>query len=114
MPHTIAQTTPPAQDTIRQMLRELSVPIHRTGYRQLCIAIPRFAQDSSQSLTKELYPYVAAQLGCADWRTVEHSIRVVILDAWQRRNPKVWEKYFPGAQKPPSNKQFIATLAEFL
>ena len=103
-----------AQELTSSMLRQLNIAIHRIGYRQLCIAIPRFAKDETQSLCKELYPYVAEYWGCADWRAVEHSIRVVILDAWESRDPEVWEKYFPDSRKPPSNKRFIATLAELL
>lgn len=96
------------------MLHELQVGVHRLGYRQLNIAIPCFALDDSQSLTKELYPYVAGCFGYADWHPVEHSIRTAILDAWARRDTGVWEKYFPNQKKPPSNKQFIAVLAERL
>ena len=97
-----------------KMLHELQISIRRLGYKQLTIAAPCFAMDDRQSLSKELYPYVANYFGYADWHPVEHAIRVAILDAWERRNPEVWEKYFPGMKKPPSNKQFIATLAEQL
>ena len=99
-------------DHTRVILHELGVPVHRNGYRQLGVAIPCFALDDTQSLSKELYPYVAARFGHTDWRCVEHAIRLVILDAWDRRDPEVWEQYFPNCRKPPSNKQFIATLAE--
>ena len=100
-------------DTIR-ILHRLSLSVHRLGYKALTIAIPRYAMDDTQSMTKELYPYVAKQLGYRDWYAVEHLIRGVILDAWQRRNPNVWEEYFPGQRKQPTNKQFIAMLAERL
>ncbi len=100
-------------DTI-QMLRELRIGIHRLGYRQLFIAIPCYAMDDMQSLSKELYPYIAEYFGYSDWHPVEHAIRVAIVDAWEHRDPIVWEYYFPGSKKPPSNKQFIATLAERL
>lgn len=96
------------------MLHELQIGIHRLGYKQLTIAVPCFALDDSQSLTKELYPYVACYFGYTDWHPVEHSIRTAILDAWEHRNPEVWEQYFPNQKKPPSNKQFLAVLAERL
>ena len=96
------------------MLHELQISIRRLGYKQLTIAVPCYALDDRQSLSKELYPYVANYFGYDDWHPVEHTIRVAILDAWERRNPEVWEKYFPGIKKPPSNKLFIATLAEQL
>lgn len=102
------------QDDTIQMLHELQFGIHRLGYRQLYVAIPCYSLDKSQSLSKELYPYVAECFGYTGWYPVEHAIRVAILDAWERRNPDAWEGYFPGMQKPPTNKQFIATLAERL
>lgn len=101
-------------ESTAQMLHELQITIRRLGYKQLTIAIPCFALDDRQSLTKELYPYVANYFGYSNWCPVEHAIREIILDAWERRDPEVWEKYFYGMKKPPSNKQFIATLAERL
>ena len=100
-------------DTI-QMLHELQIGIHRLGYRQLFVAIPCYALNDSQSLCKELYPAVAEHFGYPGWRPVERAIRVAILAAWDNRNLIVWYKYFPGMEKPPTNKQFIATLAERL
>ena len=112
-------TTFEEQITLRRedtcaMLRELQIGIHRNGYRQLLILVPCYALDENQSLTKELYPYAAGCFGYASWQPVEHAVRLVILDAWERRDKAVWEKYFPGMKKPPSNKKFIATLAERL
>lgn len=96
------------------MLHELGVPCHRIGYQQLCMAIPMFAQDERQSLSKDVYPYITSYWGYTDWRTIEHAIRIVILFSWLHRDPEVWEQYFPNMEKPPSNKLFIATLAERL
>ena len=102
------------QNPVLGMLMELGIPLHRVGCKALCSAIPRFRDDDMQTLSKELYPAVAAELGCSDWRAVEHAIRDVIVCAWKRRDPAVWAKYFPGCRKPPSNKRFIATLAQFV
>ncbi len=96
------------------ILRELQFGIHRLGYKQLLLLIPNYALDDSQSLSKELYPYVAERFGYISWHPVEHAVRVAILDAWERRGPEVWEKYFPGVKKVPSNKQFIAAIAEWI
>ena len=98
-------------DTMILILLELGIPLHRVGYKQLCIAIPAFAANDTQTLSKELYPLVAAKLGYGDWRAVEHSIRDAIVYAWKRRDPAAWAKYFPSRRKPPSNKLFIATVA---
>jgi len=97
-----------------KLLYELRLGIHKNGFKQLTIAIPCFYFDTTQSLTKELYPFIADYLGYHNWYPVERSIRFVILDAWEHRDPTIWEKYFPNKKKPPSNKQFIATLAALL
>lgn len=102
------------RDNTCGLLQALQVGIHRVGYRHLVILIPCYAMDAEQSLTKELYPYAAARFGYSAWQPVERAVRVAIQDAWARGDPAVWEKYFPGAKKPPSNKRFIATLAERL
>lgn len=114
MTNTQEQTPRSLSGRTGRMLLELGVGVHRMGYGQLCLAVPRYAEDLTQCLTKDTYPYVARQLGCTDGRAVEHAIRMAILDAWDRRDPAVWDSYFPCGEKPPSNKQFIATLAAFL
>lgn len=111
---TITEQTILTLHATARMLHELGIPIHRNGYRQLCIAIPCYAQQDIQSLSKELYPYVADYFGQTNWQAVERSIRDVILDAWEHRDPEVWEVYFPKFRKVPSNKMFISTLAEHL
>lgn len=99
---------------ICRALHELGIPVHRVGYRYLVQAIVCFLEDDGQCLTKGVYPAIALRFGYGDWRPVEHAIRLVILHAWENRIPGVWERYFPCAHRCPSNKLFIATLAEFL
>jgi hypothetical protein len=96
------------------MLRELGVPVYRKGFRQLVVAIYLFQQDDEQSLTKELYPGVAKIIGGKDWRRVERDIRTVVRCAWETRDADIWNLYFPGLNRNPSNKAFIATLTEYL
>lgn len=95
-------------------LHSLGCPVHRFGYDHLIVAIRRYARGDIESLSKELYPYVAEQFGYTDWRAIERSIRAEITDGWDNGDPQVWKLYFPHHQKAPSNKQFIATLAERL
>lgn len=95
-------------------LRNLGISPHRNGYKYLTVVIPCYAMDPGQSLTKEVYPYVASYFGCADWHSVERSIRLVVQDAWERRDLEIWAQYFRNQKKVPSNKQFIAVLAEKL
>lgn len=101
-------------EEVSHVLLQLGVPAHRIGFEQLCFAIPRFAEDARQSLNGELYPYIAKTLNCSDWRAVEHSIRNTITFSWVHRDPELWSQYFLGYENAPSNKQFIATIAEFL
>ena len=112
---------PPLDDphaTVCYHLRMLGIPAHLDGYRQLCAAIPCFAENPGQLLTKELYPAVAELCGSTDSRTVEHSIRKAIENAWRCRDNAVWRKYFPpnnqGQIPCPTNKAFLCRLAELL
>ena len=108
------ETETTLQEQAAGLLRELGIPCHRVGYLQLCMAIPLYALDERQSLSKDIYPLVAAHWGYTDWRTIEHAIRIVILFSWLHRDPAAWNRYFPNPDKAPSNKLFIATLAERL
>ena len=110
----IIHTVPNPHAATICLLRTLKIPPHTDGYKQLAVAIPLFAADPDQCFSKELYPAVAAALGCSNGIAVEHSIRNAIRCAWKRKTPAVWDQYFPSGKKPPSNKRFIATLAELL
>ena len=108
---TVAQTHPTVPEAVLSDLRRLRIPVYLSGYRCLCAAIPLFALDFSQPMCSELYPAVAQRLDYVDWRAVEFAIRRTILAGWEHRDPAVWNEYFPGASKAPTNKEFIATLA---
>ena len=100
---------------IAHHLHLLKVPTHLDGYRQLCLALPIFAGNPQQLLTKELYPAVAELCSCKDSRAVEHSIRKAIQAAWRQRDNATWRKYFAGsAGTCPTNKEFLCRLAEIL
>ena len=103
-------TSPAAAAAI---LHDLGIPRHRIGYTLLLQALPLYAQENNLYVTKELYPQLAQQLTIPDWRAVEHAIREAIQWAWQHRDPEIWERFFPGAQKAPSNKFFLAVIAEY-
>ena len=99
-------------------LRELGIPVHLSGYQQLKVAIPLFAQDTSQNLQKEVYRETALLLGYDNDGQIERNVRTAIKAAWEVRNPKIWEEYFPpngrGEVHCPESKEFIARLAEIL
>lgn len=110
----MTQTVASRQTQTRNMLHELGVSVHLIGYKELCVAIPLFAQNSLQCVTKELYPDVARYMGLPGRYGIERSIRKAISDAWDKRDAAIWEIYFPHLETAPSNKLFIATLAERL
>ena len=95
-------------------LKMLRIPTHLDGYRQLAAALPIFAENPQQLLTKELYPAVAGICGSKDSRAVEHSIRKAIQAAWRHRDIAIWRKYFSVRDICPTNKEFICRLAEIL
>lgn len=99
-------------------LRQLGFPVRRAGYRYLLAAIPLYAENPNQYLTKELYPKVAKRCNGKDNRAVEHAMRTVIDYAWSHRDNTIWRKYFtPGPRGTipcPSNKEFISRLAELV
>lgn len=109
---TSANADPAEQASVH--LHILNFHTHLDGYRQLCVGIPIFAQNPGQLLSKELYPAIAEALNLTDPRTVEHSVRKSIADAWRRRDPAVWDKYFPPSKRPPNNKAFLSAIAELL
>ena len=99
-----------------ELLLELDFATNLDGYLYLQAAIPLFADDPSQRMDKELYPKVASLLGVTGTKNIERSIRSAIKDAWKRRDPEIWKKYFPDGTVTkatgPCNKLFISRMAE--
>ena len=99
-------------------LHQLGFPVHLDGYKQLCVALPLFARNPQQLLTKELYPAIAKQFDHKDIRAVERSIRKAIRDTWKCRDNATWRKYFSfnsqGYIPCPTTKEFLCRIAEIL
>ena len=97
------------------MMMGISVKLH--GFRYLEEAIYQMLYTPNQSVTKELYPSVARVFETAGCH-VERSIRSAILDAWDRRDDRIWQLYFPpdgkGVQKRPTNAVLITRIADGL
>lgn len=117
----VVTTLYPKEDLNAQtaiLLHSLSFTPHLDGYQQLCTAIPMYAKDPNVRLCKDIYPRIAEQFQLPDPRTVEHSVRKAITSAWSNMDPAVWTKFFPadesGLPPCPTNKEFIARLAEFI
>jgi len=104
---------------VSNMLLALGVPTKLKGYGYLREAILLLAKDPTQSITKVLYPDVAAiykkENLRIDAKHVERSIRSAIEHAWDRRDDVLWRLYFAAEEsnlRRPSNGTFIARLAE--
>ena len=116
----IAAADTPKKDLTAQTvlhLHMLNFRTHLDGYYQLQVGIPIFSENPDICLSKELYPAIAKHFKYPDPRTVEHSIRNAIENAWRNREPAVWAAYFPdNSDKPhcPTNKKFFAAIAEKL
>lgn len=119
----LAQLTdvpPQAPDSRQELagaLLMLGISPKLDGYGYLLSAIPLFARDPAQSITKELYVAVG-EPRVKDGRLVERSIRSAIEKAWLQRDEAVWRTYFccgpDGSVPKPSNGTFISRLAQVL
>jgi two-component system response regulator (stage 0 sporulation protein A) len=99
---------------ISGLLAALSIPGKLRGCTYLRCAVPLYAADPLQSVTKVLYPQVAKCCGC-EASHVERSIRSAIEAGWKHRDDNIWRLYFPagatGLTERPTNSAFIAALA---
>ena len=103
---------PDPSDRIRDLLLTLRISPRLLGFLYLTEILRLFSADKQQRVTKDLYPVLARKHRTSP-DAVEHAIRSCLRDAWNRRDPEIWQHYFPGAQRCPSNREFIAVLAEF-
>lgn len=105
----------PDQRTVAcNMLLALGISPKLDGYGYLRDAVLEIARKPGQRLSKELYPKVGGPAG-ASATQVERCIRTAIIKAWQCRDEKLWQLYFPsrtdGTAVKPSNAVFINSLA---
>ena len=92
------------------------------GFGYLQEAVLLMAEDPQRSITKVLYPAVAAiykkENTRIDATQVERSIRNAIESAWERRDDRLWRQYF-GCDRScdlrrPSNGAFIIRISDIL
>lgn len=108
---------PSAESVVTTQMYDLGMPSNLAGFAQARMGIMMLTKDPGQSITKELYPAIAAQ---SEQRTsagsVERNIRTAINAAWCRHNEEVWRRYFPatpdGHVPKPTNTQFLTRLAD--
>jgi two-component system response regulator (stage 0 sporulation protein A) len=110
-------THPEPRTQVSNMLLSLGVPTKLRGYGYLREAVLLMAKRPAQSITKELYPAVAASCG-ATAAQIERSIRSAVKNSWQRQDDTTWQMYFPtgdaGNHRSPTNSEMITCLADRL
>ncbi|MBE6959990.1 MAG: response regulator [Ruminococcaceae bacterium] len=108
---------PEPRTLVSNMLLSLGVPTKLRGYSYLREAVLLMVKRPAQSITKELYPAVAAGCG-ATAAQVERSIRSAVKNSWQRQDDSTWRMYFPtgdaGNRRSPTNSEMISCLADRL
>lgn len=111
------RSAPDPQTQVSDLLLSLGVPTRLRGYRLAREAILLMASNPGLAITKELYPIVASICDCHKDH-VERSIRTAISAAWNHRDDRIWQQYFPpgadGSIKRPTNGAFISRLADSL
>lgn len=109
--------SPEPRTQVSNMLLSLGVPTKLRGYGYLREAVLLMVRQPGQSITKELYPAVAAGCGATAVQ-VERSIRSAVKNSFQRQDETVWHMYFPageaGNTRPPTNSEMISCLADRL
>lgn len=101
---------------ISELLIRLGIPARLQGFEMLRISIQEAIQTPGMSITKELYPKVAAVTGFTTVQ-VERSIRTALEKGCRIGDTSLWQQLFPAFTPEdgrPSNGVFIATAAEFL
>ena len=97
---------------VEDLLRRFRFSPKARGFSMLRTAICLTAQDPDRLLTKEIYPRITRESGCS-CNAVDQAIRRLLQGGWNQRekNADLWETFFPGASRCPSNGTFIAALA---
>lgn len=99
-----------------RLLYSLNVTGNR-ALRTVELALKLYVANPGQSVTKELYPDMAKQLGTSA-QAVEKAIRTAIHKAWLNRNEATWRMFFStnqsGVIPKPTNLGFLNTLTAYL
>lgn len=108
---------PEPRTKVSNLLLALGLSTKLRGYAYLREAVLLMAARPSQSVTKELYPTVGELCGATAIQ-VERSIRSAISAAWEHRDHRLWNMYFPpdgnGCETKPTNAVFISRLSNGL
>lgn len=108
---------PDVRATVSNVLLALRIPTKLRGYVCAREAILYLMRTPGMSVTKELYPAVAA-LCDGTPAQVERAIRGAIQAGWSQGAEEAWERFFnrrsDGRIHRPSNAEFLSRIADFL
>lgn len=108
---------PDVRATVSNVLLALRIPTKLRGYVCAREAILYLMRSPGMSVTKELYPAVAA-LCDGTPAQVERAIRGAIQAGWTQGTGEAWEQFFTrradGTIHRPSNAEFLSRIADFL
>lgn len=104
---------------VTEIINKLGIPANVKGYRYLRSAVVMAADDPelAESITKKLYPAVAAQY-CATPARVERNIRHAICCAWEKRSgdthaaEELLHCPISYSDDPPTNSELIALMSD--
>ena len=108
---------PDIRATVSNVLLALRIPTKLRGYVCAREAILCLMRSPGMSVTKELYPAVAAMCDGTPAQ-VERAIRGAIHAGWSQGAGEAWEQFFTrrsdGTVRRPSNAEFLSRIADFL
>lgn len=108
---------PDVRATVSNVLLALRIPTKLRGYVCARESILYLMRSPGMSVTKELYPAVAA-LCDGTPAQVERAIRGAIQAGWSQGAGEAWEQFFnrrpDGTIHRPSNAEFLSRIADFL
>ena len=111
------QVQPDIRATVSNVLLTLRIPTKLRGYICAREAILYLVRCPGMSVTKELYPAVAA-LCDGTPAQVERAIRGAIQAGWTQGAGEAWEQFFKrrsdGMIHKPSNGEFLSRIADYL
>lgn len=101
------------------VLLELNIPTNQVGFDFLIHAVVAFCKNPLQTMSKGIYPTVAANYDYkVSQEEIEQAIRVVIKKGWENRDSFAWKYYFShntsGKMKKPTNSEFISRIGRIL
>lgn len=102
---------------LKALLKDCGIPNHILGYSYLMVAIPMYRKNPRQKITSELYPSVARHFETTGSR-VERGIRHAIECGFDRCGADmitmVWGNTLDPSRGKPTNREFIAHIADML